>query len=189
MSRNWMVWVVAPVIAIALTGCPKEQPTTQPEEIDVQTEEVPEPAEEVQPEPQMTEEDRTEPQLPRDVEELNQFLRDRGLIGDVYFEYDRSELRPEARSQLSQNAEWLRENAEYVATIEGHCDERGTSEYNLALGERRANAAKSYLVSLGIDADRLNTISYGEERPVCNQSSESCWQRNRRAHFIVRPAQ
>jgi len=188
MSRKWMVWVVVPAIAITLLGCPKKQPQTQPEEIQVDTEEVPEPAEEVAPpEPDMTEEDRVQPELPSDIEELNQYLRDQGLIDDVYFDFDRSELRPEATEQLATNADWLRGNPGYVATIEGHCDERGTNEYNLALGERRANAAKSYLVSLGIDGGRLTTISYGEERAVCTESTESCWQRNRRAHFVVRP--
>jgi len=186
MSRKWMVWVVVPALATALLGCPKKQPKTQPEEIQVDTEEVPMP-EEVAPEPTMTEEDRTEPELPRDVEELNQYLRDRGLIGDVYFDFDKSELRPEAREKLSQNAEWMRSNPGYVATIEGHCDERGTNEYNLALGERRASAAKDYLVSLGVGQARLQTLSYGEERPVCTESTESCWQRNRRAHFVIRP--
>ena len=74
-----------------------------------------------------------------------------------------------------------------MATIEGHCDERGTNEYNLALGERRANAAQSYLVSLGVGQARLRTLSYGEERPVCTESTEGCWQRNRRAHFVIQP--
>jgi peptidoglycan-associated lipoprotein len=182
-----MVWVVVPAIAITLLGCPKKKPATQPEEIQVDTEEVPEPVEVAPPERDMTEEDRVQPGLPSDVEELNQYLRDQGLIDDVYFDFDRSELRPEATEQLARNADWLRGNAGYVATIEGHCDERGTNEYNLALGERRANAAKSYLVSLGIDGGRLTTISYGEERPVCTESTESCWQRNRRAHFVVSP--
>jgi peptidoglycan-associated lipoprotein len=187
MSRKWMVWVVVPAIAITLLGCPKKKPATQPEEIQVDTEEVPEPVEVAPPERDMTEEDRVQPGLPSDVEELNRYLRDQGLIDDVYFDFDRSELRPEATEQLARNADWLRGNPGYVATIEGHCDERGTNEYNLALGERRANAAKSYLVSLGIDGGRLTTISYGEERPVCTESTESCWQRNRRAHFVVSP--
>lgn len=188
MSRKWMVWVVVPAVAFTLLGCPKKQPQTQPEEIQVDTEEVPEPVpQEVPPEPDMTEEDRVQPELPGDVEELNQYLRDQGLIGDVYFDFDKSELRAEATEQLARNADWLREHPDYAVTLEGHCDERGTNEYNLALGERRANAAKSYLVSLGIDGGRLTTISYGEERPVCTQSTEACWQRNRRAHFVVRP--
>lgn len=188
-SRKWMVWmVVVPVMAITLLGCPKKKPATQPEEIQVDTDEMVEmPEEEIAPEPTMTEDDEVAPGLPQDVEELNDYLRDRGLIGDVYFDFDEADLRAEAREQLGQNASWLRENPDYVATIEGHCDERGTNEYNLALGERRANAAKSYIVSLGVSEDRLSTISFGEERPVCTDASESCWQRNRRAHFVVRP--
>jgi peptidoglycan-associated lipoprotein len=186
MSRKWMVWVVVPAMAIALLGCPKKKPQTPPEEIQVETEEMPEP-EEIPSEPAMTEEDEVQPGLPSDVEELNRYLRDRGLIGDVYFDFDRSELRAEAREQLSRNADWLRSNPGYVVTIEGHCDERGTNEYNLALGDRRASSARDYLVSLGIEAGRMNTLSYGEELPVCTESSESCWQRNRRAHFVVRP--
>ena len=102
-------------------------------------------------------------------------------MADIYFDFDKSDLRPESQAQLAKNADWLKANPTYKATIEGHCDERGTNEYNLALGERRANAAKDYLVSLGVDASRLETISYGEEHPVCTESTESCWQRNRRA--------
>jgi len=145
------------------------------------------PAEEVPAEPKMTEEDQQQPQLPSDVEELNEYLRQQGLVDDVYFDFDKADLRTEAREQLQRNADWLKSHAGYLVTIEGHCDERGTNEYNLALGERRANAAKDYLVSLGVAAARVNTISYGEERPVCTESTEVCWQKNRRAHFVVYP--
>ncbi len=188
MSRKWMAWVLVPAMMVVLWGCPKKQPKTQPEEIKVDTAKVtPPPAEEVPPAPEMTKEDVTQPKLPQDVEELNQYLRDQQLVADVYFDFDKSDLRPEAQEQLAKNADWLKANSDYKATIEGHCDERGTNEYNLALGERRANAAKDYLVSLGVAADRLETISYGEERPVCKESTESCWQRNRRAHFVIQP--
>ena len=184
MSRKWMVWmVVVPVMAITLIGCPKKQPATQPEEIQVDTDDMSEVPEEITPEPTMTEEDRVAPGLPSDVEELNQYLRDRGLVDDVYFDFDQADLRPEARERLSQNAAWLRDNPDYRATIEGHCDERGTNEYNLALGERRANAAKSYMVSLGIDGGRLDTISYGEERPVDSANNETAWAMNRNDQF------
>ena len=81
--------------------------------------------------------------------------------------------------------DWLKANARVKVTLEGHCDERGTSEYNLALGDRRANAAREYLASLGIDGSRIRTVSYGKERPFCTQSNESCWQENRRAHFLI----
>ena len=104
---------------------------------------------------------------------------------DIYFEFDSSTLTPAAQDNLLRKAEWLRENSDVTVTIEGHCDERGTNEYNLALGDRRAESAKAFLVDLGIDAMRLTTISYGEERPVCNQRNEECWAKNRRGNFVV----
>ncbi len=107
-----------------------------------------------------------------------------GVLKDAYFAFDSSELDREARDVLNANAEWLKENPRARTEIEGHCDERGTTEYNLALGARRAKAAKDYLVSLGVSAGRLSTISYGEELPICRESNESCWARNRRVHFV-----
>ena len=104
---------------------------------------------------------------------------------DIYFEFDSSTLTPAAQDNLLRKAEWLRENSDVTVTIEGHCDARGTNEYNLALGDRRAESAKAFLVDLGIDAMRLTTISYGEERPVCNQRNEECWAKNRRGNFVV----
>jgi peptidoglycan-associated lipoprotein len=108
-----------------------------------------------------------------------------GLLGDVYFDFDQYELRADARDRLARNAEFLKSHPEFQVRIEGHCDERGTNEYNLALGERRAAAARDYLVSLGVPASKLQTISYGEERPQCTSGDEGCWQQNRRAHFVV----
>jgi peptidoglycan-associated lipoprotein len=107
-----------------------------------------------------------------------------GVLKDVHFGYDAYELDANARDVLAANAEWLKENPGTRTEIEGHCDERGTIEYNLALGARRAKAAKDYLVSLGVSPDRLSTISYGEELPLCRDMSESCYARNRRVHFI-----
>ncbi len=104
---------------------------------------------------------------------------------DVHFEYDSSELSAMAKMVLKEKAAWLRDNGSVSVSIEGHCDERGTTEYNLALGERRANAAKSYLVNLGIASNRLSTISYGEERPVDTAQTESAYRKNRRAHFSI----
>ncbi len=106
-------------------------------------------------------------------------------LKDIYFDFDRYTLQPEARQILKANAEWLKSNPTGRVEIEGHADERGTNEYNLALGARRAQAVKDYLATLGIGADRLSTISYGEELPVCKGQGESCWQRNRRAHFVI----
>ncbi len=108
-----------------------------------------------------------------------------GLLKEVFFDFDKSDIREADRAVLSQNADALKRFDFLRITVEGHCDERGTVEYNLALGERRAKAAYDYLVSLGVPADRLKTVSYGKEVPVCTQSSEDCWQRNRRAHFTV----
>jgi len=104
---------------------------------------------------------------------------------DIYFDFDKSTLTPAAQDNLLRKAEWLRENADATVTIEGHCDERGTNEYNLALGDRRAESAKAFLSDLGIDPSRLTTISYGEERPVDPRNMEEAWAKNRRDHFVV----
>ena len=108
-----------------------------------------------------------------------------GLLGEVFFDFDKAEIREPDRATLAKNADALKRFDFLRVTVEGHCDERGTVEYNLALGERRAKAAYDYLVSLGVPADRLKTVSYGKEVPVCRRPSEECWQRNRRAHFTV----
>jgi peptidoglycan-associated lipoprotein len=101
----------------------------------------------------------------------------------IYFDFDKSDLKPEARAVLEKKAAWLRANPAYKVKIEGNCDERGTNEYNLGLGERRAKAAMKYLNALGISADRMTTISYGEERPTCTEKNEKCWSKNRRDEF------
>ncbi|MBN1627024.1 MAG: peptidoglycan-associated lipoprotein Pal [Deltaproteobacteria bacterium] len=101
----------------------------------------------------------------------------------IYFDYDRADLKPEAQATLEEKAKFLEDNPSCSVTIEGHCDERGTNEYNLALGERRADAAKKFLTSLGISSDRVTTVSYGEEKPVAVGHEESCWSQNRRDEF------
>lgn len=110
-----------------------------------------------------------------------------GPLKDILFDFDSYNLRTDARDTLKANSDWLKKNASARVEIEGHCDERGTNEYNLALGAKRAQAAKDYLVTLGIAAGRLSTISYGEEIPVCKEATEDCWQRNRRDRFVVLP--
>jgi peptidoglycan-associated lipoprotein len=107
-------------------------------------------------------------------------------LRDVYFDFDRYDIRESDKVILDENADWLRSNQSALLLIEGHCDERGTNEYNLALGERRAKSTRDYLVSVGIDAGRITVISYGEERPVCTDKAEGCWSKNRRAHFLVK---
>jgi peptidoglycan-associated lipoprotein len=109
-------------------------------------------------------------------------------LKDVLFEYDSYDLRGNARDVLRANADWLKSNPSARIEVEGHCDERGTSEYNLALGAKRSQTAKDYLVSLGISPERISTISYGEEIPVCTEPNENCWRQNRRARFVVVPS-
>jgi peptidoglycan-associated lipoprotein len=107
------------------------------------------------------------------------------LLKDIYFEFDKYDIRPKDEGVLKENAAWLKKNPNTKVQIEGHCDERGTVEYNLALGERRANYTKKYLVSLGIAPDRISTISYGKERPLDPGHNEEAWAKNRRAHIVV----
>lgn len=108
------------------------------------------------------------------------------LQQEIYFEFDQATLTPDAREILIKNGEWLRINSDISIIIEGHCDERGTNEYNLALGDRRAETVKTFLADLGVQSARLKTISYGEERPADPNHSESAWAKNRRAHFLIR---
>jgi peptidoglycan-associated lipoprotein len=107
-------------------------------------------------------------------------------LRDVFFDFDRYDVRAGDKGTLDENAKWLKSNQSALLLIEGHADERGTNEYNLALGERRAKATRDYLVSVGIDAGRITVISYGEERPICTEKTEACWAKNRRAHFLVK---
>ncbi len=109
---------------------------------------------------------------------------DTGPLRDIFFNFDSFELDETSRQTLQENADWLKDNSSVRVEVEGHCDDRGTVEYNLALGAKRAAAAKNYLVALGIGRDRMTTISYGEELPLCHEEAESCWSRNRRAHFV-----
>ena len=106
-------------------------------------------------------------------------------LDDIYFDYDKADLSDKARASLQKNATWLQRWTSTRITVEGHTDSRGTNEYNLALGERRATTARDYLVSLGVPAARVNVVSVGEEQPVCTQENESCWLQNRRGHFVV----
>jgi peptidoglycan-associated lipoprotein len=118
--------------------------------------------------------------------EKARFERDLFENEDILFEFDSAKLSDEAQKILRSKAEWLRKNPRAQVIIEGHCDERGTNEYNLALGDRRALSAKTFLVDLGIDSSRLTTVSYGEERPLDTGSTEEAWAKNRRDHFVIK---
>jgi peptidoglycan-associated lipoprotein len=128
--------------------------------------------------PQLNEYDRLKEMASDEIDRM-------GMLKDVRFDYDSADIREADRAVLAENAEALKKFDFIRVTIEGHCDERGTVEYNLALGERRARAAHDYLVSLGVGADRLKTVSYGKEVPACQVSNEACWSQNRRDHFAV----
>src|SRR5207245_10564797 len=104
-------------------------------------------------------------------------------VRDAFFDYDKANIRDDARSALSKTAEFLRSYPQVAIVIEGHCDERGSTEYNVALGDRRSDAAKDFLTGQGVASERIQTVSYGKELPICTQSNEDCWQQNRRAHF------
>lgn len=109
----------------------------------------------------------------------------KGMFEDILFDYDKYAVKPEYKSTLQSISAWLTKNRGATLSIEGHCDDRGTNEYNLALGDRRAKAVKDYLISLGVPSSQIETLSYGEEKPTCTEQVESCWSRNRRAHFVI----
>ena len=192
MNRKWMIWMVMATLLTFLYGCPKKKPATPPSDLNVETTTVP-----ASPTTPSTTQDVQQPAAPdvndqtedpltsADMQVVNDELKRRGFSPDIYFDYDEATLSDDTRDKLSRNADLLKSQPQFSMTLEGHADSRGTSEYNLALGERRANAVKQYLGSLGVGADRMRTLSYGEERPVCTEEVESCWSQNRRVHMII----
>jgi peptidoglycan-associated lipoprotein len=143
---------------------------------------------EAKPEQKIPEEKITEQQLAK-IEtkevETSKYTEETGMFEDIHFDFDKYDIRPDAKPILQSVSDWLIKNKSSRLLIEGHCDERGTNEYNLALGDRRAKAARDYLVAVGVVSSRLDIISYGEEKPLCTEKTEECWQKNRRAHFVV----
>jgi peptidoglycan-associated lipoprotein len=171
--RSQLVLLCLPLFAVlVLSGCSKHK-------------EVAEPAPPAAP---VTENPTPPPPAPAPAEptpeQPNKTVQDQ--LADVFFDYDSAELSSSAQSTLDANGKVLNDHADASLTIEGHCDERGTVEYNLALGDRRAQSAKDYLVRFGVPGTRLSTISYGEERPFADGHDEAAWAQNRRAHFVVR---
>ena len=187
LARRFSALFLSAFVLLAIGACKKEPPVTLTE-VPPPAEAPPErPPEPVPPPPEPPVVPEYVPPWSEDIVEANEEVHAKGLLGDVYFEFDKATLTDATRSQLGKNADFLKsqDGEDFVITIEGHCDERGTNDYNLALGDRRANSARDYLTSLGISGDRLKTISYGEERPQCEESNEDCWQLNRRAYFRV----
>ena len=181
MSRTRMLSAIGLVgLSLMMMSCKPEPPQTPPPPPPPP---VVEPPQEVAPPPPPVVDETPDP-LSGDLQEINRYITEKALIGDVYFDFDKFDLRPDARDRLAKNAEFMRANSNFRFTVEGHCDERGTNEYNITLGQSRTGAAMEYLRSLGV-ANQMSPISYGEERPQCTDSTESCWQLNRRARFIV----
>lgn len=187
MQRHALsLMIVGFSLTLLLTGCSRKKPTTAPEaQADEGAWTAPAPSSETAPPPPPPAPASTDPLDSEDLAAVNEYVRSQGLLDDVFYAYDSADLSEAARSRLAANARFFNQHSAFEAVIEGHCDDRGTPEYNLALGERRASSAKSYLVSLGVDGSRLSTLSYGEERAVCSASEESCWSQNRRAHFLL----
>jgi peptidoglycan-associated lipoprotein len=185
MTRKTLIAVALLAAMVLAAGCKPKPPAAPAPTPDAPRTSPETPTEVTRPERVDTGGDVTEAPWPTDLEEATMRAYREGLLGEVYYQFDSSTLSDAARDRLSRNAQFLKDHPEYVVTIEGHCDERGTNEYNLALGERRADSALDFLVSLGIPGSRLRTISYGEERPQCTESSEGCWQQNRRAYFKI----
>jgi peptidoglycan-associated lipoprotein len=141
----------------------------------------------VKDEPDFVEPTVTPETFPSDIEELNRYVQRQGYLRDAFYNYDEASLDDAAQTALTTSATWLKgkEGAGYSLLVEGHCDERGTEQYNLALGDKRANSAKDYLVTLGVDARRIRTVSYGEERPFEEGHDDASWAQNRRAHLVL----
>lgn len=185
MPRLVLAGVLVAALGAGLAGCGKKAPEPAP----APPPPAPAPAKPPAPPPPPPP-PAPEPPKPLSEEEIfaRKSLEDLNAenpLEDVFFALDESTLSDEARSSLQANSEWLRKWDSTRITIEGHADSRGTNEYNIALGERRAQAAKEYLASLGVDEGRILTVSKGEESPFCTEESESCWAQNRRGHFII----
>jgi len=178
----------SPLLALVVTGValfaacksspPPKAPEPTPTPVPVSTPTEVKNEQTFQPTPTPEPKDNT---LQEGLDALNR----KGYLKDVFFDFDKAEVRADQRDALAGDADWLKRYPTVKFRIEGHCDERGTSQYNLALGDKRANSAKDYLVSLGIEASRVETVSYGKERPFAPGHDESAWAQNRRAHFVI----
>ena len=194
MEKHWTIiaLVFAVLVIFFATSCTKSKISSEPATMATAEEEAARKAaeearqRELERQKALAEENLKEESFSEStVSEQIQTDKDRFENEDIYFDFDSIQLTPEAQELLTKKGKWLRENPAARVTIEGHCDNRGTNEYNLALGEGRAQSAKTFLMDLGIDISRMNTISYGEERPLDPQQTENAWAKNRRAHFVI----
>jgi len=187
VDRKWaiLITLITCLVLVAACGGGKADPvvTPPPAETMVST-----PPADIEPTPTLAPaSDPVEEPPSMSIQDAQTLFEGQGLIGDVFFSLDQYDLGANARTRLAKNAEFMKspQGRDFTFSIEGHCDERGTNEYNLALGQRRGAAALDYLVSLGVDHGRFRVISFGEERPFCTESSAACWQKNRRARFLI----
>jgi peptidoglycan-associated lipoprotein len=170
--------LVMALLAMTVVSCKHKKAEVVPVAA-APTQPPPAPAPSSAPAPQLSRHDQL---MKMSVDEIDR----QGLLAEVHFDYNKADIRDMDKAVLAKNADLLKGDLDFVkVTVEGHCDERGSVEYNLALGERRAKAAYDHLVSLGVPADRLRTVSYGKEVALCSEKSEECWARNRRAHSTV----
>jgi peptidoglycan-associated lipoprotein len=176
-ARNLSLFILILALAVSLGACKKKQPPIEPTGAGT-TGGIPE-QQPVEPPPPVV-------QQPDETEITDNVLAEiTRQLQPVFYDYNKSEIREDQIAALQNNARVLKTNGRVNVLIEGHCDERGTEEYNLALGERRARSAKDYLVGLGIADNRISTISYGESKPFAEGHNEGAWQQNRRAHFVA----
>jgi peptidoglycan-associated lipoprotein len=185
---------IAMLAVLAMPACKtnrkKVEPVTQPPVVEQQPPVVQDPPARtdtpVTPAQDFVNDEPVREERPVEIEALNRWAQERGYIRDAFYNYDEATLDGAAQDALQTSATWLKgDGSGYNVLIEGHCDERGTEQYNLALGDRRANTAKDYLVTLGINSGRIRTVSYGEERPFDDGHDDSAWAKNRRAHIVL----
>jgi peptidoglycan-associated lipoprotein len=181
MKRYWMFLLVF-VVAMAF-GC-KQRIVTQPEAQPAQQKE--QAKEETQAKaPEKVTEAKVGPNVESVGSKEMEMKGEEGKWADILFDFDKYDVKDQYKNELKSIADWMTGHADARLSIEGNTDERGTNEYNLALGDRRAKAVKDYVVSLGVPSSRIGTLSYGEEKPLCTEHNEACWSRNRRAHFVI----
>jgi peptidoglycan-associated lipoprotein len=190
LHRRWplLLSLLMLALVVAAPGCKKRPPETAPS-VPAAAPKAPQPPPPPPPKQEVKDEfegapfeDKDRP--PSDLGQADHWNK-QGVLSTVYFDFDRSDLTEPTRQTLRKNADWLEGHGELNVVVEGHCDERGSIEYNLALGERRANAVRDYLIDLGVERSRLRIVSFGEERPAVPGTGESVWSRNRRAEFVL----
>jgi len=190
-SRAWIFGAIMLAMLLALgVSCAKKQVTMETQEMaadESQQSAEDEAARREAEEARLQEQRAREARQRQEASSMSEAARKAAFEDEeIHFDFDKYVLTPQAMMVLDDKAAYLREHPEVRVLVEGHCDDRGSNEYNLALGDRRANSAKSYLVKSGVAESRITTISYGEEQPLCMQQNESCWYRNRRGHFSAR---